>query len=63
MAPKKESVNVIYSKDEKPEPIAIILKHPTIRKNIIFRLEEMDDDEIARLIEGRHNNEKLSTKE
>ena len=36
MAPNKASVNVIYSKDEKPEPIAIILKHPTIRKNIIY---------------------------
>lgn len=48
---QKDSVNVVLDDDTgEMHPIAVITQDPASRHTIIYKMQEMDADEIARLL-------------
>lgn len=52
MTTKQESITAVY--DDKKVLVAIIHRNEELRKAIVFKVEEMTDDEIAELIENKN---------
>lgn len=59
MKAQKEAFVAIY--DEYEKLVAIVHKCPESRHQVIFKVEEMDDEEIADLINNKNGDAPLKT--